>query len=176
MISQTETRIETRRLLLRTMLPSDIEALLLIFTDPKVMASFGGELFTRVQMERWLERNLQHQAEFGYGLFPIIDKHTGLLIGDCGLEQMEVEGVQAAELGYDLRSDYWNQGLATEAAIAVRDYAFDVLQLSQLISLIRIGNLASKRVAEKVGMELAAEITRYGIRYWQYGMQRPKLR
>ncbi len=60
MFSQTETRIETRRLLLRTMLPSDIEALLLIFTDPKVMASFGGELFTRVQMERWLERNLQH--------------------------------------------------------------------------------------------------------------------
>ena len=173
MLNRTETRINTPRLLLRTMQPSDIDALLLIFTDPQVMASFGGELFTRADMQRWLERNLQHQAEFGYGLFSIIEKQSGLLIGDCGLEQMEVEGVQAAELGYDLRSDYWNQGLATEAAIAVRDYAFGVLELSQLISLIRVGNLASKRVAEKVGMHLAAEITRYGIRYWQYAMQRP---
>ncbi len=174
MLDRTEIRIETPRLLLRTMQPSDIDALLLIFTDPKVMASFGGELFTREQMEGWLQRNIKHQAEFGYGLFSIIDKRTGLLIGDCGLEQMEVEGVQAAELGYDLRSDYWNQGLATEAAIAVRNYAFNVLQLAQLISLIRVGNVASRRVAEKVGMAPAAEITRYGIRYWQYAMQRPK--
>ncbi len=174
MQNRTETRIETPRLVLRSMQASDIDALRLIFTDPKVMASFGGELFTREQMEGWLERNLQHQAEFGYSLFSVIEKRTGLLIGDCGLEQMELEGLRAAELGYDLRSDYWNQGLATEAASAVRDYAFEVLQLPQLISMIRVGNLASKRVAEKVGMELAVEITRYGIQYWQYAVQRPK--
>src|SRR5512143_4073709 len=136
MLNRTDTRIETPRLVLRTMRPSDIDALLLIFTDPKVMASFGVELFSREQMEGWLQRNFDHQAEFGYGLFSIIHKASGLLIGDCGLEQMEVQGVRAAELGYDLRSDYWNQGLATEAAAAVRDYAFNVLQLPQLISLI----------------------------------------
>jgi RimJ/RimL family protein N-acetyltransferase len=174
MLNRTETRIETQRLVLRSMRPSDIDALLLIFTDPKVMASFGGELFTREQMGRWLQRNLDHQDEFGYGLFSVIHKETSLLIGDCGLEQMDVEGVVAAELGYDLRSDYWNQGLATEAAMAVRDYAFNVLQLPQLISLIRLGNEASRRVAEKVGMTLATEIIRYGNRYWEYGMQRPK--
>ncbi len=173
MQNRTEIRIETRRLMLRSMQPSDIDALLLVFTDPKVMASFGVEPFTREQMEEWLERNLKHQAEYGYGLFSIIHKETGVLIGDCGLEQMEVERMRAAELGYDLRSDYWNQGLATEAAIAVRDYAFDVLQLPQLISLIRVGNLASKRVAEKAGMVLAEEICPHGIRYWKYAMQRP---
>jgi RimJ/RimL family protein N-acetyltransferase len=174
MLSRMETRIETPRLMLRSMQPADMDALLLIFTDPKVMASFGGELFTREQMQDWLRRNLDHQAEFGYGLFSIIHKETSLLIGDCGLEHMDVEGLPAAELGYDLRSDYWNRGLATEAAVAVRDYAFDILGLPHLISLIRVGNIASKRVAEKVGMALAAEITRYGIRYWQYAMQRPK--
>ncbi len=174
MLNRINNRIETPRLVLRSMQPSDIDALLLIFTDPKVMASFGGELFTREQMERWLQRNLDHQAEFGYGLFSIIHKATGLLIGDCGLEQMEVEGVQAAELGYDIRSDYWNQGIATEAAAAVRDYAFNMLQLPRLISLIRVGNLASKRVAEKTGMALHAEISLHGIRYWRYAMHRPK--
>ncbi len=165
--------LETERLILRPMLATDIDALLLIFTDPKVMASFGGELFNREQMERWLQRNLDHQNQFGYGLFSVILKESGELIGDCGLEQLEVEGVQTAELGYDFRSDYWNQGFATEAAVAVRDYAFEVLQLPQLISLIRVGVLASKRVAEKVGMKLIDEFTRYEIQYWKYSIKRP---
>ncbi len=174
MLNRTDLRIETPRLVLRTMQPADIDALLLIFTDPKVMASFGGELFTRAQMERWLQRNLDHQAEFGYGLFSLIEKASELLVGDCGLEQMEVDGIRAAELGYDIRSDYWNRGIATEAAAAVRDYAFNVLNLPQLISLIRVGNLAYNRVAEKTGMALASEFQLHGIRYWRYAMQRPK--
>ncbi len=173
MLNRTDIRIETPRLLLRSMQPSDFDALLLIFTDPRVMASFGGDLFSREQMQGWLQRNLDHQAEFGYGLFSIIHKADGLLIGDCGLEQMDVDGVRVAELGYDLRSDYWNRGLATEAAAAVRDYAFNVLRLSRLISLIRVGNLASRRVAEKTGMSLDAEINLHGIQYWRYAMPRP---
>jgi RimJ/RimL family protein N-acetyltransferase len=76
-----------------------------------------------------------------------------------------------AELGYDFRSEFWNQGYATEAATAVRDYAFDVLKLPMLISLIRVGNLASKRVAEKAGMTLDEEYTRYGNRYWKYSIR-----
>lgn len=151
------------------MLASDIDALLLIFTDPKVMAAFDHPPFTRGQMSRWLNRNLDHQKEFGYGLFSVILKETGGLIGDCGLEVMENMGT--AELGYDFRSDFWNQGYATEAATAVRDYAIDILKLPQLISLIRAGNLSSKRVAEKIGMTLAEEFTRYDIRYWKYSLR-----
>jgi [ribosomal protein S5]-alanine N-acetyltransferase len=136
------------------------------------MASFGGEVFRREQMEGWLQRNLAHQNEFGYGLFSVLLKETGTLIGDCGLEELEVDGVRVAELGYDFRSDCWNQGLATEAALAVREYAFDILQLPQLISLIRVGNLASKRVAEKVGMKLVEEFTGQGIQYWKYAIEK----
>ena len=163
------SRLETKRLLLRPMLATDIEALHIIFGDPEVMAAFNHPPFTPEQMQTWLQRNLDHQNEYGYGLFSVIHKETGTLIGDCGLEYLESEG--AAELGYDFRSDYWNQGYATEAAIAVRDYAFVVLRLPQLISLIRVGNLASKRVAEKVGMRLSGQFTRYGIPYWKYSMQ-----
>lgn len=160
--------IETARLWLRPMRDGDFDALLDIFTDPNVMAAFGGELFTPAQMQSWLDRNLEHQAQVGYGLFAVIRKADGLLLGDCGLEQMTVEGQVVAELGYDFRSDVWCQGYATEAACAVRDYAFAVLQLPRLISLIRVGNLASRRVAEKVGMHLAAEVERYGVRYWRF--------
>lgn len=164
--------IETRRLLLRPMRPEDVDDLLLIFTDPNVMASFGDVLFDRAQMERWVGRNLEHQARHGYGLFSVIHKADNLLIGDCGLEHLEAEGTQETELGYDLRSDYWNQGLATEAAAAVRDHAFRALELPRLISLIRTGNAASRRVAEKIRMRLAADITRHGQTYWLYALSR----
>jgi RimJ/RimL family protein N-acetyltransferase len=165
--------LETGRLILRMMKAEDIDALLRIFTDPNVMASFSGELFSREQMARWLQRNLEHQEVFGYGLFSVILKETGELIGDCGLERMEVEGRKVDELGYDFRSDHWNRGYATEAAAAVRDYTFRVLQLPELVSLIRIGNQASRRVAEKVGMKLSGEWERYGNRYWLYSLKNP---
>jgi ribosomal-protein-alanine N-acetyltransferase len=165
-------RIETARLWLRPMQAADFDALLLIFTDPKVMAAFDSPPFDRTQMAHWLQRNLDHQTQYGYGSFSVYLKANGLLIGDCGLEVMEVDGVQVAELGYDFRSAYWHQGLATEAATAVRDYAFQVLGLSQLISLIRVGNGASQRVAEKIGMQYISEFTRYGRRYWKYVLER----
>jgi RimJ/RimL family protein N-acetyltransferase len=147
---------------------SDLDDLLKIFGDPKVMASFNSPIFSHEQMQGWLQRNLAHQENYGYGLFSVILKSEEILIGDCGLEHMEVDGVAAAELGYDFRSDYWNNGYATEAATAVRDYAFNTLQLPSLISLIRVGNLASKRVAEKIGMRFSNKITTNGINYWKY--------
>lgn len=164
--------LETARLLLRPMQPSDIEGLLHILGDPKVTAAFNELPFNREQIERWIQRNLAHQVRYGYGLFSVLHKEAGVLIGDCGLEHMEVAGEMAAELGYDFRSDYWNQGYATEAACAVRDYAFGTLQLPRLVSLIRVGNQASRRVAEKVGMTFVRGVARYERPYWEYELKR----
>lgn len=164
--------IETARLLLRPMRAIDVDDLLRVFADPAVMAAFGGGLFDRTDMERWVRRNLDHQDRHGYGLFSVIDKADGALIGDCGLELMDMDGAPEVELGYDLRSDYWCRGLATEAATAVRDYAFSQLQLPRLISLIRQGNERSRRVAEKVGLRLEGELVRYGHTYWRYAVER----
>jgi RimJ/RimL family protein N-acetyltransferase len=162
--------LETPRLRLRLMKTSDLYDLLKIFGDPRVMASFDTEPFGRDEMEGWMRRNLEHQEQHGYGLFSVILKSEDLLVGDCGLEHMTVDGKQVTELGYDFRSDYWNRGFATEAASSVRDYAFDVLRLPGLISLIRAGNEASRRVSEKIGMNLVAEISPHGIPYWKYGI------
>lgn len=171
--------IETNRLLLRPMLPQDIDPLLGIFGDPRVMASFGVAPFDRDQMQRWVQRNLDHQDRHGYGLFVVILRESGELIGDCGLEEMELDDVSgavagaAAELGYDFRSDHWNQGFATEAATAVRDYAFGTLALPRLISLIRQGNTASRRVAEKIGMHHERDMPRADHPYWLFAIDDP---
>ncbi|MCA9981948.1 MAG: GNAT family N-acetyltransferase [Anaerolineales bacterium] len=164
--------METPRLLLRPMQATDLEDLLRIFSDPKVMAAFNSTPFDPQQMAQWLQRNLDHQTRHGYGLFSVILKANEELIGDCGLALMVVDGAEVAELGYDFRSEYWNQGYATEAAIAVRDFAFHVLGLPELISLIRVGNRASRRVAEKIGMVFLSEFEGNGRRYWKYGIER----
>ncbi len=163
-------QLETPRLSLRRMRLSDIDGLLGIFGDPLVMASFNTTPFNRDQMSNWVRRNLDHQDVHGYGLFSVILKSEDLLIGDCGLEHMEVDGALITELGYDFNSNYWNQGYATEAGQAVRDYAFDDLHIPQLISLIRVGNEASRRVSEKIGMQCVTEFTTNGIKYWKYAM------
>ena len=160
--------IETKRLLLRPMSAEDADELLLIFSDPRVMASFDDQLFDRSMMERWVPRNLAHQDTYGYGLFSVLLRDEELVIGDCGLEHMDLEGVPEVELGYDFRSDYLGRGLATEAATAVRDFAFGELGLTRLISLIRPSNVASIRVAERIGMVKESEIERGGHKYWVY--------
>jgi ribosomal-protein-alanine N-acetyltransferase len=164
--------LETARLRLRPMIARDAAELLAIFADPQVMAAFDGVLFDQARMDQWVQRNLDHQQAHGYGLYSVILKNTGLLIGDCGLEHMLLDGEPVAELGYDFRSDHWHQGYATEAATAVRDFAFHELGLARLISLIRVENRASRRVAEKIGMRCLAQLTRYGHAYWKYGLER----
>jgi RimJ/RimL family protein N-acetyltransferase len=163
--------LETDRLVLRPMVPGDLDGLCRIFGDPLVMSAFEQPPLAREQVRTWLERNLDHQREHGYGLFAACLNSDGLLIGDCGLELMEIVGEEVAELGYDFRSDYWNQGYATEAACAVRDYAFETLGLRRLVSLIRSGNAASERVAEKTGLAKVEELERFGRPYLRYEIQ-----
>lgn len=55
------TRLETRRLLLRPMVITDVSSLLQIFSDAKVMASFDAPPLTLGEMEQWVQRNLAHQ-------------------------------------------------------------------------------------------------------------------
>jgi len=147
---------------------SDIEDFVRMFADPKVMASFDVASFDRSQLDLWIQRNLTHQNNFGYGLFSVILKPNGMLIGNCGLQRMKIGGVEVVELGYEFRSDYWNKGYATEAAGAVRDFAFRQLHLPRLTSLVRVGNLGALRVSEKIGMSRTADITHNNRLYWQY--------
>jgi RimJ/RimL family protein N-acetyltransferase len=74
------------------------------------------------------------------------------LVGYCGFFHQIVDEIEEIEIGYRLHPAYWDQGLATEAATAVRDHAFRDLKLPRVISLIHPDNIASRRVAEKIGM------------------------
>src|SRR5437879_4024094 len=96
-------------------------------------------------------------------LFAVIERETGTLIGYCGFLHQEVDGAKEIEIGYRLHPDFWNRGLATEAARAVRDHAFANLQLERVISLIHADNHASRRVTEKNGMTIEKRTTFRGF-------------
>jgi RimJ/RimL family protein N-acetyltransferase len=99
-------------------------------------------------------------------------KSSGDLVGDCGLTIQDVEGIGEIEIGYHVRRNLWAQGLATEAARSCRDYGFERLPVSQIVSLIRPENLASRRVAEKNGMTVWKQIVRAGVPHLVYAIQR----
>ena len=166
--------IETNRLILRLMNENDIDDMLRIFTDENVLKSFGLQSFSRKQMKEWVDRNLSHQNKYGYGLFSVILKSNQELIGDCGLEHTEFEGKPCVEIGYDFLSEYWNQGYATEAAKAVRDYAIKELNIDSksICSFIRKNNKASQRVSEKIGMQRIKEYEAYDVDRYLYAFSK----
>jgi RimJ/RimL family protein N-acetyltransferase len=149
---------------------NDFDDMLKIFTDKNVMKSFDLQSFSREQMKKWMDRNLDHQNRYGYGLFSVILKSNQELIGDCGLEHTEFEEKPCVEIGYDFLSKYWNQGYATEAAKAVKDYAVRNLNidLKSMCSFIRKNNKASQRVSEKIGMQKVKEYKAHNIDYCLY--------
>jgi ribosomal-protein-alanine N-acetyltransferase len=162
--------IETNRLVLRSMKQSDLDAIIAIFSDKNVLKAFNLKSLSDEQIKRWINRNLEHQKKYGYGLYSVVLKSNNEVIGDCGLEHTDFMGTPCAEIGYDFMSKYWNQGYASEAAYAIRDYAIKVLKIDSgsLCSFIRKNNVASQRVSEKIGMHNILEYSENGIDYYLY--------
>jgi RimJ/RimL family protein N-acetyltransferase len=175
------TILETPRLVLRELAAEDADALARILGDPETMRYYPAP-YDRAGVEQWIARNRQRYKDDGVGLWGMVLKSTvlkstpsqsaGELIGDCGIIRQEVEGEHLYEIGYHLRRDFWGRGLATEAAIACRDWAFANLKTDRVISLIRPENLASRRVAERNGMKVWKEVTWRGLPHSVYSVQR----
>jgi RimJ/RimL family protein N-acetyltransferase len=164
--------LETTRLVLRELVPEDIEAVAQVLSDPETMRYYPAPL-SRKQVEEWIERNRRRYQEDGVGLWAMVLKSTGEVIGDCGITRQQVDRESLHEIGYHLRRDFWKQGLATEAAIACREWGFANLPVDRLISLIRPENIPSRQVAERNGMTIWKEIDWRGLRHCIYSVERP---
>jgi RimJ/RimL family protein N-acetyltransferase len=151
------TILDTKRLLLRELIPEDVDSLALVLSDAETMRHYPAAL-DRAGVVAWIERNQRRYAEYGYGLWAMVLKSSGEVVGDCGLTRQNVDGTDEIEIGYHVRRDLWCQGYASEAARACQVYGFSRLGAERLISLIRPENKASRRVAEKNGLMLWKEV------------------
>jgi RimJ/RimL family protein N-acetyltransferase len=163
--------IETERLILRKMREADAESLFDIFSDPIAMRYFG-VVFDRPRMDRWVRDNLDHEQQHGFSLLSVVLKDNREVIGDCGLETDEIDGRLIVGIGFDFKRAYWGNGYATEAAMAVLEYGFTVLELSSIFGWIDPENVPSQCVAEKIGMTMEKFVTRGPKRYALYKIDR----
>lgn len=158
--------LKTERLILRELSDTDYDALCAILQDRETMAAYE-HAFSDAEVWEWLRRQQQRYKDDGFGLWAVVRKTDGNAIGQCGITMQEWGMRHVAEIGYLFRRDCWHQGYATEAAAACRDYAFNVLMLPEVFSIIRDNNIASQNVARRLGM---TERGRFVKRYYDMDM------
>jgi len=153
------TIAETPRLILRQFRPSDAEAMRHVFGDAEVM-KYGDGVKAPQWVEAWIARWIDERyALWGFGMWAIVLKREGSVAGYCGLSRFPGRcAAHETEMGFRLRRADWGRGFATEAALAVRDHAFNQLRLSKLIAMIDPANIASVRVAEKIGLRYERDV------------------
>ena len=126
------------------------------------MAKLGG-VRDEAASAQYLERNLAHWADYGFGLWVLRDRPTGSVIGRAVLRHLQVEGSDEIEVGYGFMPDYWGRGLATEISLACLQIARDQLGLESVVAITLPSNVASQRVMQKAGLEYEREITHEGV-------------
>lgn len=145
-------------MIFRRLILDDLDALFALYRDPEIRKYFPEGTLNYAETKEELEWFLNgHPHNPQLGLWATIYKQTGEFIGRCGLLPWTIDGRQEVEVAYLLDKQYWGQGLATEAAQAIVEYAFNQLGYSRIIVLVDRDNAASIRVATKIGMTFEKE-------------------
>jgi [ribosomal protein S5]-alanine N-acetyltransferase len=163
--------LQTERLILRPFHADDVETMGKLFANVDFMR-FSLGVLTRAQTVAFLEKVIGWERAGLPSQFALIFRSENALIGYCGFYHHPAERINDVEIGYRLHPDYWNKGIATEAARAVRDHAFRDLKLPRVISLIHPENVPSRRVAEKNGMTFEKEILFRGFPTLMFAIER----
>lgn len=159
--------IATERLVLRPPRPEDADAFLEFVGDGETMRWLGGEPGGREVAVEHVERWLRRWDRNGVGYFVVLldDRAIGrvglnvwdLAAGDQSTYELAGDAA-VTELAWGLTSAYWGRGYATEAARAVREWAYRERDVERLVSMIEPANVASARVAERLGATVEARV------------------
>ena len=159
--------IETKRLFIRNLNEKDLDDLGLILKDDETMYAYEGA-FSDDEVLSWMEKQFSRYRDHGFGLWAVVLKDTGAMIGQCGLTIQEWKGADVLEVGYLFNKAYWHHGYATEAARACLEYAFEKLDAERVSSIIRTTNTASLNVARRNGMH-AVDFSSKTLSWMRYG-------
>jgi RimJ/RimL family protein N-acetyltransferase len=146
-----ERQLRTERLLLRGWRESDLEPFAALNADPEVMRYFPAPM-SRDQSNALAERASASLSARGWGLW-VVDR-DGDFLGFTGLAvpRFEAHFTPAVEIGWRFARAAWGNGYATEAATAVLRFAFEELQLEEVVSFTAVDNHRSRAVMERIGM------------------------
>ena len=164
--------LETPRTFMREILGNDFDFLLRLMSDAEVMRYYPMP-YAEKDVRDFINRMRARYREDGCGLWMLIDRESGEPLGRVGLYRQHVNGVDEFEIGYMVHKPFWRRGLATEAALAVREYAFAERKLARVVSLIRPENLPSQGVARKLGMEIVGRTQMMGLDHHVFAVNAP---
>lgn len=149
-------RLETERLIFREMTADDYDALYAVLDDPDVTRHYPYR-FDKTRVENWITKNIERYRVFGFGLWAVVLKESGEMIGDCGLTMQNINGFIRPEIGYHIDKNHRRRGYAGEAAALCRDWAFENTPFRVLYSYMKKTNIASAATAVSVGMKYDGE-------------------
>ena len=152
--------LETTRLILRELEQNDFNDVCKLLQDPVVMYAYEGA-FNNQEVQDWLDKQFKRYQNDGFGLWGVVEKNSKELIGQCGITYQEYDDRQIPEIGYLFRKEFWHKGYATEAAMACKKYAFNILGFNEVYSIIRDTNISSQNVALRNGMTTVATFTKH---------------
>lgn len=151
---------ESERVFLRPYTQADFAALHRILSDKKTMYAWGNG-FSKKESQEWLEKQLAHYQQYGFGIWAIVEKQSGKIIGNAGLNHTEIslkgKTQKIVEIAYLLHRDFWGKGYGSEAARMCAKYGFETLGLEEVYCLIKEDNLSSLKVAKKLSMQKVGE-------------------
>ena len=165
-----EVTLESERLLLRWLREADFDQFARMCRDPEVMRFLGGEVTTDIDVWRQMASIMGHWYFRGHGIWAVEEKSTGNLIGRIGF--IYPIGWPAFELGWTLARESWGKGYATEGAQRALQYAFTEMGRDHVISLIAPANVASTRVAQRLGEKIEGQTELLGKEVLIYGIGR----
>jgi len=145
--------LETERLILQQASPEDAGVILALLNDSAFIRNIGDRgIRTLDEARNYIQDRLVASYEnYGFGMYLAVVKETGAPAGLCGL--VKRVGLEDVDIGYALLPRHRSKGYATEASLAVKEYAKNTVRLKRLIAITNPDNQGSIRVLEKIGLE-----------------------
>lgn len=144
-------QLETERLILRELTFDDFDALYEVLADSDIMQHYPFT-FDDNRVRNWIVKNMERYQIFGFGLWAVVLKETGEMIGDCGITMQNINGSIKPEIGYHINKKHQQKGYAKEAARKCRDWVFTNTPFNTVYSYMKKTNVASYATAMSMGM------------------------
>ena len=167
---------ETERLIIREILPSDIEGMFELHSDPDVHKFLGNQTITsKDQIINIINFVRKQYIDYGVGRWAVIGKKNLEFLGWTGLEFVTKETNNHNyyyDLGYRLIKRFWGKGFATESAFASLDYAFEKLNADKVYAMAHCDNEGSNKILKKVGLNRVETFYFEGLKHNWYNIYR----
>lgn len=163
--------LETERTKIRELTTRDAKDFYELNLDAEVLKYTGDVPFKNLDYARKFLEDYDQYEKYGVGRMAVIDKTDDKFLGWCGLKYSQ--NLDEYDIGFRFFRKHWNKGYATETSQAFLDFAFNKLQIDEIVGRAMFNNFASIKVLQKIGMAFSKEFDFEGHMGVIYSIKKP---